>query len=441
MRYSSSQSNSQSNILNRRYELPTCLLEVWTERSPLSDWQSQFVAQNLRFRLHLTHSKKTIKGNQQQITNLIETVTAYCDRWLAQDDFDSLQHEITISKLPKLHLSTLQLFDLYESLEICADELVILPNLVLEVPRLNLNWLKIIASAIALLGVSIGTIRLITSPFGEQPSYQIASTPDVSDSKNAAEKAVTPPSRSQDSAKVKVDSSSSSASLPKSNPTFSESKSPAAIAPMPSQADPSRLDSSQANQSRANHQLEKIDKVAIAPQGGITAKSSEREPIADNLPALSDGTIAQPRRLETPQKDAFSQSPAASTESLKPQAAAPAAPSVKIAVPESASRAASENIATSKIKVVQIQSELPSDVTTSLVQYLQSQTINTSNISATGTIAFDLDIVGDRIIRISSDQQGSTLTDIKAIAELKKIILNWRSASSVIGKVRIVIGL
>lgn len=425
MRYSSSQSNlqsnPQSNILNRRYELPTCLLEVWTERSPLSDWQSQIVAQNLRFRLQLAHSKKIIKGNQQQITNLIETVTAYCDRWLAQDDFDTLQHEISIPKLQKLHLSTLQLFDLYESLEFCADEFVILPNLVLEVRRFNLNWFKVIAGAIAIVGISIGTIRLVTSPFGEQPSYQIASTPAAS----TPEKAVISP---QDLAKSSP--SSPSASLPKSNPSISESKPNAAIAPMPSQRD----------QNRTHNKLEKIDKVAIAPEVGMTAKSSDRQPIADNLPSLSGGVTVQPRRLESPNKDDFSQSPSITTESAKPQVSAPSAPSAKISMPESASRAASENIATSNIKVVQIQSELPSDVTTSLVQYIQSQTINTAN-TATGTFTFDLDVVNDRIVRISSDKQDSTLTDSKAIAELEKIILNWRSASSVTGRIRLVLGL
>ena len=75
-----SYSSLESNTLSRRYELPTWLLEVWTERSPLSDWQSQIVAQNLHFRLRLAQGQRVIKGNQQQITNLIEAVTTYCDR-------------------------------------------------------------------------------------------------------------------------------------------------------------------------------------------------------------------------------------------------------------------------------------------------------------------------------------------------------------------------
>ena len=54
MRYS----HSESNTLSRRYELPTCLLEVWTERSPLSDWQFITVAQNLSFRLQLAQGDR-----------------------------------------------------------------------------------------------------------------------------------------------------------------------------------------------------------------------------------------------------------------------------------------------------------------------------------------------------------------------------------------------
>jgi hypothetical protein len=86
---------------------------------------------------------------------------------------------------------------------------------------------------------------------------------------------------------------------------------------------------------------------------------------------------------------------------------------------------------------VEIQSELPSNITTSLVQYIQSQTIN----AGTGTIAFDLVVERDRIVSISSDKQSSTLTDSKAIAELEKIILNWRSTSSGTGRIRLVLGL
>ncbi len=405
MRYS----NSESNTLSRRYELPTCLLEVWVERSPLSDWQSQIVAQNLHFRLRLNQSRKTIKGDQQQITNLIEVVTAYCDRWLAQDNFDTLDHAIAVPKLSKLQLSTLQLFDLYESLELCANEFVILPNLVLEVRRLNPNWLKIIAGAIAIMGVSIGAIRLISFPFGEQPSYQIASTPaDV-------EKASIPPAarsedKSEDSSKNMAKTAASPKSANQINPTNSnvaKAKPNAAIAPMPSQA--------QKDNNRDLKNPEKIDKVAIASEPNIS-KSSNRQRIADNLP-----------------KDA-SQSAPVIAELSKPS---PSAPSAKLSIPSATSRAANDNIATN-IKILQIQSELPSDITTALVRYIQDQQIT---LSETGMIAFNLEISGDRISNISTDSQVSTLKDNNAIAELERIIFNWRSPNSVTGKIRLVLQL
>jgi len=432
-------SHSESNTLSRRYELPTCLLEVWTERSPLSDWQSQVVAQNLHFRLQLAHSKKIIKGNQQQIANLIEVVTAYCDRWLGQDDFASLNHEIAVPKLSKLHLSTLQLFDLYESLELCADEFVILPNLVLEVRRLNPNWLKIVTGAIAIIGFSIGMIRLISSPFGEQSNYQIASNPSASNS----EKSSIPPSvRSEDKfesgvSKVAASPKSASPIAPNANISASKAKPDAQSAPIPS---PSSQDI-----NRDSKELEGADKVAIAPEPSIADSSNNRQRAVDNLPsAVGNTTPAKPttqsRRLETPNKDTFSQSTIVTAEATKPSATRPSssAPSAKLSRPDADSRASIDNIATTNIKVLQIKSELPSDITTALVSYIQTQQITGST---TGLIIFELEISGDRISKISTDSQESTLKDKTAIAELQKLILEWRSPNSVTGKIRLLLQL
>ena len=426
----------ESNTLSRRYELPTCLLEISTERSPLSDWQSQIVAQNLHFRLQLTNTKKVIKGNQQQITNLIEVVTAYCDRWLAQDDFDTLNHTIAVPKLTKLKLSTLQLFDLYESLELCASEFVILPNLVLEVRRLNPNWLKLIAGAIAIVGVSIGTIRLISPPFGEQSSYQLASTPAASDPEKAS---ISPSASSKDTSESKsgiTASPKSSDQVNTTNPSVSAAKPNAAIspaAPIPSQA--------QKDLNRDSKPTERVDKVAIANEPNIfkpsISKPITRQREIDNSPAVS-GAVTESRRLESPNPDALSQPSTVTAESSKPS---PSAPSTKSPIPSSASRAANDNIGattnTGNLKVLQIQSELPSDITTALVRYIQAQPITTT----VGTIAFELEISGDRIVNISADSQGSTLKDNNAIAELEKLILSWRSPNSATGKIRLVLQL
>ncbi|MFN5399567.1 MAG: after-VIT domain-containing protein [Pseudanabaena sp.] len=423
MRYS----HSESNTLSRRYELPTCLLEVWTERSPLSDWQSQIVAQNLRFRLQLAHSKKVIKGNQQQITNLIEGVTTYCDRWLAQDDFETLDHAIAVPKLPKLQLSTIQLFDLYESLELCSNEFVILPNLVLEVRRLHPNWLKIVAGAIAIAGVSIGTIRLVSSPFGEQPSYQIASTPAAIDPEKVSIIPSAPPAAtSQDQA--------ASPLKPDLNPSQS------AASPNPAASHPSQ--SPQAI-NRDRHNLERSEKVAIAPEPSVSSnisKSSNRQPMEDNLGSIVGKTEASPseppRRLEPPNIDTLSQPAPITTEAAKQ---APSAPPTKLTSPATTATTDYENkVVVTNIKVLQIQSELPSDITASLVSYIQTQQIT---ISATGTITFNLEISGDRISSIATDRQGSLLKDTKAIAELEKLILEWRSPTPINGKLRMVLQL
>ena len=410
-----------SNTLNRRYELPTCLLEVWTERSPLSDWQSQIVAQNLRFRLQLAH--RAIKGNQQQIINLIEAVTIYCDRWLAQDEFDTLDHAIAVPQLSKLKLSTLQLFDLYESLELCANELVILPNVVLEVRHLSPNWLKLMASAIAIIGISIGTIRLISR---EQPSYQIASSPTVASSEKASKQ----PAAIADS---KAGSSS------KAIPIDPEAKSNVIIPPLPNQ--------NQANQNQ-------VDKIAIAPEPAKPEsidkptgysnrdRAIDKLPTAiDKLPTINPVAISgspkpsQSSRLEVP-----NQSPNQFPNKNADQAeSSSATPSAKVASPSSRAATANNEI---NIKVLQIQSELPSDITTSLVDYIQSQRINLSDkpsATPSGTIALDLEISGDRLRNILVDTQSSSLSDRNTIAELTEIILKWRSANSATGKIRLVL--
>jgi hypothetical protein len=417
-----SYSYSESNTLSRRYELPTCLLEVWTERSPLSDWQSQTVAHNLSFRLQLAQGKKIIKGNQQQIVNLIEVVTAYCDRWLAQDNFETLDHAIAVPQLTKLKLSTLQLFDLYESLELCTNEFVILPNLVLEVRRLNPNWLKIVAGAIAIVGVSIGTIRLISPPFGEQPSYQIASTPADVDPKKASSPTV--------GLENKVEKSTNPIALsPK--PSLSEEKSNVAKSP-----DASSPSQSPQNINRDRKDMEQSNKVAIAPEPSMAdAINSQRA--MGNLPSITgaikpSSPVTKPRQLETPNKDNSSQSTTLAGES---------APSSALPIPLPASRA-NDNLSTTNIKVnikvLQLQSELPSDITASLVRYIQAQQITTST---TGTLTFDLVISGDRVNSLSTDRQGSILKDTNTISEVEKLILEWRSPNSTNGKIRLVLQL
>ncbi|TYQ30898.1 DUF4335 domain-containing protein [Pseudanabaena sp. UWO310] len=434
--------SSEANNLNRRYELPTCLLEIWTERSPLSEWRSQIVAQNLRFRLQLAQSRKALEGNQQQIVNLIEAVTAYCDRWLAQDDFTTLEHAIVVPKLSKLKLSTLQLFDLYESLELCANEFVILPNLVLEVRRFHPNWLKIVAGAIAIVGVSIGTIRLISSPFGEQRGYQIAAT---SQPERVATTTI-PEDKSSNVAKSPSSPIPSHSSSP-SQPSVSGAV-PKVEVPSATLKDTNRKDTNRKDTNRDSKSLESMDKVAIAPEpnisGAVGSDATSNRQRIDNRPSAlgSSAKIApreQPRRLEVPNQAGLD----SAAEISKP---APAAP-VTLPSISAASRAANENaIATTNLKVLQIQSELPSDITTAFIRYIQSQ-----KVAVVGTtITLELDVSGDRVQKISidrqdaedrqnADRQDAILRAQNITSELEKVITEWRSPNAVTGKIRLVL--
>jgi hypothetical protein len=159
---------SQALVHKHLYDLPTCLLEVWSERSPLSEWSERPIAQNLRFRLTFEQTgllgrtrRKTIDGNQTQLGKLVEAVANYADRFLADDFVFNLTHQLSIPNLPKLNLSTLQLCDLLTSLEQCAIEQTILPTVELEVKRITPAWLKIAAAIVATVGISTSAVKLI----------------------------------------------------------------------------------------------------------------------------------------------------------------------------------------------------------------------------------------------------------------------------------------
>ncbi|MBD2175380.1 after-VIT domain-containing protein [Pseudanabaena sp. FACHB-1998] len=433
-------SAAESNILNRRYELPTCLLEVWTERSPLSDWQSQIVAQNLRFRLQLANGNKVIKGNQQQIASLIEVITQYCDRWLAQDDFGKLDHAINIPKLSKLKLSTLQLFDLYESLELCANEFVILPNVVLEVRRLSPNWLKLIAAAIAIMGVSIGTIRLISPRFGDQPAFQVASTPNALPPEAANPPAVTnskPESTSKDSAKVAGSAKTGDDALRSPTSPNNQNNLPSITSNPNSAIAPNERSAPSPSRSRNDIREERKvaqDRVAIAPEvitGSTDGKVSDQFRINGGVPSgitLENSPATQSSKpSEIPNKDQ------AGTTIAESSPVSPAASSPKI-VPPAAAR--TNNITPTNIKVLQIQSELSNEITNDLVKYLQQEPIS---LESQGTLIVELEISNGQVVNISTDIPSSTLKNTQAIASIENLVRKWRSANPASGKIRLVL--
>ncbi|AFY71377.1 hypothetical protein Pse7367_3129 [Thalassoporum mexicanum PCC 7367] len=168
----SQQSRATTHL--QRYQQPTCLLEVWTNYAAMSQWSDRPIASNLRFRLQV--GNRTVKGNQQQLATTIETVVNYVDRSLANDSGYTLNHNLVLPKLKQLNLSTLQLFDLVANLEQCTNELTLLPSLDLELKRVTPNWLKVAAVLVAAIGVSLGTVRLITPQFSPQLARQDETT-------------------------------------------------------------------------------------------------------------------------------------------------------------------------------------------------------------------------------------------------------------------------
>ncbi|NUN65720.1 after-VIT domain-containing protein [Pseudanabaena biceps] len=428
MRYS-------ANTLSRRYEMPTCLLEIQTERSPLSEWQSQTVAQNLRFQLRLGgKNNKTLKGNQQQISYLIEAVTNYCDRWLAQEDFESLDHVITIPKLSSLRLSTLQLFDLYESLELCASELVILPNLVLEVRRFSPNWLKILAGAIAIIGVSFGTVRLVSR---DQPSFQMASPSMDSSPDTVALQPAKPEvnSESKSANKSPNQSPSQSAGSPAAPPLAKTINPPSANTNPDTNAIASPPPSSPQSKARTDREFR-------PPQDLVASSPNIKEP------EMADSMILRQRSANapttSPSLDSAKLSGRAESANQAPASIAAEAPSTAMRSPKVVSPAAptagasADRVQSANIKVLQITSQLPDQITANLTRYLQSQSLQTSQ---TGVVVFDAELAGDRLINIKFDAQGSTFTDSDSeiINKLEDLLRQWRSPSAATGKIRLII--
>jgi hypothetical protein len=167
--------NSQSTTQIQRYQQPTCLLEVWADHAGISQWSDRPIARNLRYRLKI--GDRTLKGNQQQLTSTIDTVISYVDQLLANANAGyQLSHHLEIPRQKQLNISTLQLFDLVANLEQCTNELTLLPSLELEVKRITPNWLKVAAVLVAAIGISLGTVRLITPQIAQRSPTEVASS-------------------------------------------------------------------------------------------------------------------------------------------------------------------------------------------------------------------------------------------------------------------------
>lgn len=91
----------------RRYTPPTCTLEIWAKRSPLSLWSDRDLVKDLRFVLHFDDPRLpedrqlTIKGDRTQLQQLCDLVTGYIQNTLLQP---SLATSLTVETIAP-HLS------------------------------------------------------------------------------------------------------------------------------------------------------------------------------------------------------------------------------------------------------------------------------------------------------------------------------------------------
>ena len=80
-----------SNPVIRRYTPPTCTLEIWAQKSPVSRWAKQSVLKQLVFELQLDdprlseEDKVTIRGEREQIEALCTIVSDYVQELLQKD--------------------------------------------------------------------------------------------------------------------------------------------------------------------------------------------------------------------------------------------------------------------------------------------------------------------------------------------------------------------
>lgn len=80
-----------SNPVIRRYTPPTCTLEIWAQKSPISRWAKQSVLKQLTFELQLDdprlseEDKVTIRGDREQLEALCTKVSDYVQELLQKD--------------------------------------------------------------------------------------------------------------------------------------------------------------------------------------------------------------------------------------------------------------------------------------------------------------------------------------------------------------------
>ncbi|MGK7891162.1 MAG: DUF4335 domain-containing protein, partial [Leptolyngbyaceae cyanobacterium] len=234
----------------RRYTPPTCTLELQGTRSPLSNWSDRPIVKNIQFSLSIdgpqrhTTQKVTIRGDQVQLNDLHQAVSAYVQQTLtlSVDQFQFhflgastpaptptptpwhdatrtgiappsapqiqapalrdrqpratlylspqglLQHQLHLGPFVRHNtpsvvvLTTTELFDLANALDAYYGELDSIPELNFSKHRLTpAPWLKAAAVAVFAVGVGTSMVRFIQLPTAQETGIQSqASRPSAS---------------------------------------------------------------------------------------------------------------------------------------------------------------------------------------------------------------------------------------------------------------------
>lgn len=201
----------------RRYTPPTCTLEIWAKRSPLSFWSDRDLVKDLRFVLHfddprLPEDKQlTIKGDRVQLQQLCDVVNGYIQNTLLQPssntpvavetttpflstmmdisqekthppNYDSITSFPTppalkpkgllaqefylgslevVPSLSSIQISVSQLFDLADALEQFSTDMEVLPTLnKAKKHKATIVWASTAAAAVLAVGITALSLKM-----------------------------------------------------------------------------------------------------------------------------------------------------------------------------------------------------------------------------------------------------------------------------------------
>ena len=217
--------------LRFHYESPTCALDIWAEAaalgSALGQWSAVTAVHPVKFRLKLVstsggRSRQVIRGNAQQFMALVTALGETQQQWLGRDDLSLLSDDLGYhlpeqSGLPPLNLSLLQWCDLNDHLDTLNNNVLLLPELEVKVARWHWSWLTILATALALAGVTWATVRVLMPSPQNSPQFSVAtrSDPTETPSSELPQKSAT----SSERAKRSTDDKASTQLPPSNNPS------------------------------------------------------------------------------------------------------------------------------------------------------------------------------------------------------------------------------